>query len=151
MFQRELLGHRGKILGRTYIPSKLRKYGMKIFWITEAKSGYALKGQGQLYTGKIIGEIQRDLGKHVDLNLTKPFYNSGREIVTDNFFTSHSLAVELLKHNLTLLGTIRSHRKEIPEILRKRRDQWSLLSFFLIMKIASLLSLIYRKRITSSY
>ena len=41
--------------------------------------------------------------------------------MTDIFFTSHSLAVELLKHNLTLLGTIRSHRREIPDILREKR------------------------------
>ena len=31
------------------------------------------------------------------------------------------MAVELLKHNLTLLGTIRSHRKEIPPVLREKK------------------------------
>lgn len=45
------------------------------------------------------------MGKHVVLNRTKPFYNSGHEIMTDNFFASHSLAVELQKHNLTLLDS----------------------------------------------
>ena len=39
----QLLGYRGKIPGRTYIPSKPRKYVLKIFWICEADSGYALK------------------------------------------------------------------------------------------------------------
>lgn len=115
----QLLGYRGKIPGRTYIPSKPRKYGLKIFWICEADSGYALKAS--IYTGRINNEIHRDLAKHVVLDLCEPFYGSGRGIVTDNFFTSHSLATALLEKRLTLLGTMRSHRKEIPEILRDRK------------------------------
>ena len=31
----ELVGYRGRISGRTYIPSKPRKYGLKMFWACE--------------------------------------------------------------------------------------------------------------------
>ena len=41
-------------------------------------------------------------------------YGSGCNITTDNFFTSHSLAKFLLGQNLTLLGTVRKTRKELP-------------------------------------
>ena len=91
----QLLGYRGQIPGRTYIPTKPRKYGLKIFWLCEAASGFALNSK--IYSGKEGNTVHRELGKHVVLQLCKPFEKSGRDIVTDNFFTSHSLAVELLQ------------------------------------------------------
>jgi hypothetical protein len=114
----QLLGYRGYIPGRTYIPSKPRKYGLKIFWLCDADSGYALNAQ--MYLGKENNAIHHNLGLDVVLSLSQPYYNTGREIVTDNFFTSYSLAKTLLEKNLTLLGTIRNHRKEIPDRLKNK-------------------------------
>lgn len=115
----QLVGYRGRAPGRTYIPSKPRKYGVKIFWACEAQSGYALNGI--IYTGKQGNEVHRNLGHDVVMELMRPFFGSGREVVTDNFFTSHKLALSLLQENLTLLGTMRSHRKEVPEDLRNKQ------------------------------
>jgi hypothetical protein len=113
----QLVGYRGQIPGRTYMPSKPRKYGIKIFWICESESGFALNGI--IYTGRQPNQpIHQNLGKHIVEQLASPFYYTGRNIVCDNYFTSHELAVELITKNLTLLGTIRSHRKEIPQYLR---------------------------------
>ena len=115
----QLVGYRGKAPGRTYIPSKPRKYGIKIFWACEAQSGYALNAI--IYTGRQGTEVHRNLGHDVVMELMEPYYGSGREVVTDNFFTSHKLALSLLRETLTLLGTIRSHRREIPEDLRNKK------------------------------
>ena len=116
----QLLGYRGRVPGRTYMPSKPKKYGVKIFWSCEAKTGFALNGK--IYTGRQQNrEPERELGKKIVLNLLQPFYKSGRNVVTDNFFTSHSLAVELIKQDLTLLGTLRRHRREIPLYLKNTR------------------------------
>ena len=38
----QLVGYRDRIPGRTYMPSKPRKYGLKIFWACESSTGYAL-------------------------------------------------------------------------------------------------------------
>lgn len=115
----QLVGYRGRIPGRTYIPSKPRKYGIKIFWACEAKTGYALNGC--IYQGKQGNEVHRNLGHDIVMELLRPYFGSGREVVTDNYFTSHGLAVSLLEQNLSLLGTMRSHRREIPEELRGTR------------------------------
>lgn len=116
----QLLGYRGHIPGRTYMPSKPRKYGLKIFWACESSSAYALKGH--LYGGRNPGEPpHRNLAADVVMTLTEPFFGSGRDVCTDNYFTSHSLARQLLEKNLTLLGTIRSNRREIPPLLRERQ------------------------------
>ena len=117
----QLVGYRGSIPGRTYIPSKPRKYGLKIFWICESSTGYVLKGL--IYTGRRPGEpIHRNLAKDVVLELCEPFRHTHRDIVTDNFFTSHSLAVDLLKIGLTLLGTMRSNRRELPAFIKDKND-----------------------------
>ena len=38
----KLVRYRGKIPGRTYIPSKPRKYDLKIFWACESNTGHGL-------------------------------------------------------------------------------------------------------------
>ena len=115
----QLVAYRGRIPGRTYLPSKPGKYGLKIFWLAEAGSGFALNAK--IYTGRNRnGPPERNLGEKVVMSLTEPYHNTGRDIVTDNFFTSHGLATSLLDKRLTLLGTIRAHRKEIPIDLRRK-------------------------------
>ena len=116
----QLVGYRGQIPGRTYIPSKPAKYGLKIFWLAEAGTGFALNAK--IYTGRERdAPVHRQLGKDVVMELAAPYFNTGREIVTDNFFTSHNLATSLLENRLTLLGTIRSHRREIPASLKSKK------------------------------
>jgi len=66
-----------------------------------------------------VGEQQQ--GARVVSGLANPVYGSGRNITTDSFFTSHALAKFLLRQNLTLLGTVRRTRKELPSefVLKK--------------------------------
>ena len=103
------------------MPSKPAKYGVKIFWLCEAQTGYALNAY--IYCGKSGNEVHKNLARDVVIDLCEPVYGFHRDIMTDNFFTSHALALELLKRDLTLLGTMRLNRKEIPDHLKqKRRD-----------------------------
>ena len=84
--------------------SKPRKYRIKIFWACEAQSGFALNAW--IYTGKGREGSHKHLGKDVVLKLVEQFSGSVRKIVTDNFFTSRELEVNILQMDLTLLGTI---------------------------------------------
>ena len=63
------------------------------------------------------------LSHKIVTDLTKPLRNSGRNITTDNWFTSFPLARELLLNNLTLIGTLKKNKKEIPKdlIINKKR------------------------------
>ena len=120
MADEQLVGYRGMIPGCTYIPSKPHKYGVKISWFCKTKSDFPLNAN--IYVVK-VSNVCRNLSKDVVLELCQPYNGSGQDVVTDKFFTSHSLVVALLKVNLTLLGTIHCNRKEIPIELRDKKQQ----------------------------
>ena len=104
------------------MPSKPSKYGAKFWMLADAKSYYV--SYASMCTGKdqTADCGSSSFGEKVVINATR-HVSEGRNITTNNFFTSLSLAGELSKQNLTLLGTVRSHRQEVPfavELLQSR-------------------------------
>jgi len=75
----------------------------------------------QVYLGKKGESLEQQQGARVVSDLATLVYGSGRNITTDNFFTSHSLAKFLLGQNLTLLCTVRKTRPELRDefVLKK--------------------------------
>ena len=70
----ELLGYRDQIPGLTYIPSKPQKYGLKIFGLAEAASGFALNAK--LHIGRENNSVHRNLGCDVVMELRAPYYKT---------------------------------------------------------------------------
>ena len=97
---------------RVYIPSKPGKYGIKIWVLADVVSSYCCAFD--VYTGKIGDLAEVGQGQRVVLQLTENFYNSGRNITADNFFSSYSLVSQLLSKELTYVGTIRKNKKFLP-------------------------------------
>ena len=119
----QLVGYRGRIPGRTYMPSKPRKYELKIFCACESSIGYALNAIA--YGGKEGDQIHRNLGQDIVLRFLEPYYETGRDVCTDNFFTSYDLAKLLPEKCLTIFGTIRNHRREMSHSLNNRMELYS--------------------------
>ena len=72
-------------------------------------------------------------------DLTVGLYGSGRNVTTDDFFTSYNLAQFLLTKQLTLLGTVRKNRKEVPpELMPSKRAEYE--SLFVFTKDTSMVS-----------
>ncbi len=84
----------------------------------------------QVYTGKEQNTApETSQGKRVVLDLTEGL--QGRTMVCDNFFTSLSLAEELRQRKMTLVGTIRKNKPELPPILLQvRRSTYTLILVF---------------------
>lgn len=65
--------------------------------------------------GKINNKPEVNQGKRVVTQLVQPFYNSGRRVTFDNFFTSIPLAEDLRSNGFYSIGTLRSNKRELPK------------------------------------
>ena len=104
-----------------YMANKPDKFGIK-FWIAvDNNTKYFLNGFP--YLGKDDHRPSNvSLSEHVVLKLVEPFTGKGRNITTDNFFTSLNLAKTLLQKKTTLVGTVNRIRKEVPDSLKSTKS-----------------------------
>ncbi|RWS18321.1 piggyBac transposable element-derived protein 4-like protein [Leptotrombidium deliense] len=110
------------------MPKKPDKYGIKI-WTMVDRNQYTYNMQ--IYSGKegIRQEIgverirfrEVDQGYRVVMDMVSVLntHNRQHHITTDRFFTSLKAAEELLSKNITLTGTIRENKLEVPDKLRR--------------------------------
>jgi hypothetical protein len=118
-----LVGFRGRCSFRVYIPSKPDRYGIKIWSLCDNGTHYV--SNLQVYLGKEGPSPEQNQGARVVKQLMSHLYGTGRNVTTDNFFTSHDLGQFLLSQNITLLGTMRKSRTELPpDFLPKTRQQF---------------------------
>ena len=117
----QLVMFRGRCVFHQYMPSKPGKYGIKIWAICDSTLHYVLKMD--VYKGREISEPREiNLGSKLVLKLLEPFKKSGRNITCNNFFTNMQLG-RFLMQNLTIVGTIRKNRIELPAEFVSTKDK----------------------------
>ncbi|XP_046827873.1 piggyBac transposable element-derived protein 4-like [Vespa crabro] len=90
-----------------YMPNKPDKFGIKFWLASDVRSKYIINGFP--YLGKDESrEPSVPLGEFVTMKLAESYVGCGRNITTDNFFTSLPLATKLLGKKTTIVGTIRA-------------------------------------------
>ncbi|KRX38786.1 hypothetical protein T05_15929 [Trichinella murrelli] len=87
------------------------KCGVKINWICDAENGYALKGL--LYADRSGKESQIGLASTNVGQLAQQFVNSNRNVYMDCYFTSYSTVKHLFEQDLTAIGTVFAHRRDV--------------------------------------
>ena len=137
----EQLGFRGNCPFRMYIPNKPAKYGIKLVLICDSETTYML---GAIpYLGK-EGTTPQDgvnLGHYYTKELTKPYHGTNRNVTTDNWFTSVPLITDLLYNcGMTLVGTVRGNKAEIPQEMKAKETRQHGSSAFLFTKEITLVS-----------
>ncbi|XP_058627857.1 uncharacterized protein LOC131538063 [Onychostoma macrolepis] len=80
----------------------------------------------------------------VVLDLTEGL--QGHTITCDNFFRSYALGSEQLKRKLTMVGTVRKSRPELPPALLTTRERELFSSLFVLTETHSLVSSCQKKR-----
>ena len=102
-----------------YIPSKPDRYGLKIISLSDATSSYFYNGYpyvGRENQGNLTIPTQQAL------RVLQPIFNTRRNVTVDNYFCSNQLADALIQNGMTVVGTMRKSRREIPSrMLRARR------------------------------
>ncbi|XP_029600134.1 piggyBac transposable element-derived protein 4-like [Salmo trutta] len=139
----QLVPFRGRCPFRQYIPSKPAKYGIKSWVACDAKSSYAWKMQ--VYTGKAAGGApEKNQGARVVLDLTQGL-PAGHNVTCDNFFTSYELGQRLLERNLTVVGTVRKNKPELPPALLQSKGRQVSSSMFAFTPTATLVSYLAKR------
>jgi hypothetical protein len=126
----QLVEFHGRVRFKQYIASKPGKFGIKVFWVCDAETSYCLNGL--IYIGKNSVdekylEPSQSIPEAIVMQLCTPFLGKGRNVTTDNWFTSGPLIDRLLLQKTTLVGTVRINRRDVPPIAystqgRKRGD-----------------------------
>lgn len=139
----QLVAFRGKCPFKQYMPSKPAVYGIKFFLLVDPNTNYC--HNISVYLVKVGNERAKLLGESVVLDLVEHLKLSGRTIVFDNFFTSISLSEKLLKFGLTMVGTLRANKREIPESIKANKSREVFSSIFLFNGKKMLVSYVPRK------
>ena len=71
--------------------------------------------------------------KYVFCQNCKSYVRQGRSVTNDIFFTSCELANFLVTRNMTLVGTLRKHKPEIPSLFLSGKQREVFSSWFLSM------------------
>jgi Transposase IS4 len=124
------LSFRGRSSFCVYMPSKPAKYGLKVWCLCDVGTSFACNLQ--VYLGKATdGVTEKKQGARVVKDLVTFLFGSGRNVTTENFFTGYELGQFLLNKKMTLLGTIRKNRMELPKGLTptKREPFESIFAF----------------------
>ena len=99
------------------MPSKPDKYGIKIFWACDAKTNYPLRASpylGKDASGARPADRNVGIAAGIVQALTKDFQGTGRNVTCDNYFTNLSLAENLAKQKLTMVGTVKRNKTFLP-------------------------------------
>lgn len=136
---------RGRCKFRQYISNKPSKYGIKIYALVDSTCFYV--SNLEIYPGKQPeGPFSFDnKAESVVKRLADHILNTGRNITTDNYFTSIPLALNLLEKRTTVVGTIRKNKKEIPPIIVQTKDRRPCSSMFAFLRKGVLVSYVPKK------
>jgi hypothetical protein len=97
---------KARVKFRQYMKSKPNKYGLKVFLLAAAKSGYCYKIY--FYTGKSENGLYKT--KDIVWHLIEDFNVIGHCIYADNWFTTLDLVKELTDQQIGYIGTLRKNR-----------------------------------------
>ncbi|KAJ6648949.1 PiggyBac transposable element-derived protein 4 [Pseudolycoriella hygida] len=116
---------RGRLLFRQYNPRKSHRYGVKDYKLCDP-SGYTYTSS--IYCGASAHPQDRGTPKpgsphtsQIVLDLAEPYLDNGRTMITDNFYTSITLAKALQNRKTHLIGTLRKDRTGNPETVTKSK------------------------------
>ncbi|XP_035225524.1 uncharacterized protein LOC118198042, partial [Stegodyphus dumicola] len=101
----------------------------------------------EIYAGKQPdGPFQVENGASKDVKrLIRPLYKSGRNLTVYNWYMGYELSQDLLKKKITIVGTMRKNKREMPpEFLAKKIEVYS--SIFGFQKEATLVSYVPKKK-----
>ncbi|KAF0687698.1 piggyBac transposable element-derived protein 4-like, partial [Aphis craccivora] len=107
----------GRLSFKQYIKNKRDRFGIKEFKLCIPPCyTIALK----VYAGK-EASTEESVGTKIVMELGNPYFDCGRTLFVDNWYSSVELAEKLKTRQTHLVGTIRSNRKSNPKQVVKKK------------------------------
>ena len=104
-----------------YMPDKPDSFGHK-YWVAVDKDSKFI-ANAFLYLGKDHERPnEQRLSEYVVMKLMSPYLKKGRNVTTDNYFTSVLLANQLKAQGTSLVGTLNRIRREVPKEIRNLNE-----------------------------
>ena len=135
---KSLLEFRGRCSFKQHIPNKPSKYGIKVYVLADSKSFYSVGSKIYAVAGT---HIQNVSGTHPSgYGFDSDISGTNRNITTDNYYTSISIAENAQANNLTLVSTIKKNKRCIPRDFLTKADPGTVQNTFDHAKDFTLLS-----------
>lgn len=117
-----LIPFRGRCNFVQYIPSKPAKYGLKVFVLCDAQTFYVTNFE--VYCGQQPEGPYKKSNTPTDIThrLLQPWKGKNRNLTCDNWYTSYPLAIDLLKEKITMVGTLKRNKRELPPEFLPRKN-----------------------------
>ncbi|GBP77285.1 Zinc finger BED domain-containing protein 5 [Eumeta japonica] len=115
-----MVNFKGRSSLKQYMPKKPIKRGFKVWGRCDAVTGYLYAFQ--VYTGKGENCEDEGLGFNVVMTLSSNLPHNTL-LAFDNFFTGCNLMEALYERKIFAVGTVRTNRKDLPDILKKSQPK----------------------------
>ena len=110
-----MVPHKGKLNFKQHIKNKPVKWGIKLWVLCEAKTGYVYRFK--VYLGKEESNTEHILARKVVKHLISPLENKYHHLYINNFYCEPYLFKELETKKVLVCGTIRCNGKGFPKDL----------------------------------
>ena len=113
-----IIKFKGALQFLQYLPDKPTKWGIKLWSLCDARTGYLLKFMVYLGAEPNAPKVPGGLGSRVVLDILHDFKYLGHEVYMDNYYSSIPLYRSLKKLDIGATGTINIRRKYLPTELK---------------------------------
>lgn len=118
---------KGRLAFKQYIPSKRKRFGIKLFVLCDSETGVVL--DFLIYTGKGTNYTpdydSSQISTKVVQTLIQPYLGKNHVLFVDNWYSSTTLFDWLADNDTGACGTIRSNRKGLPCLPNKMQKDES--------------------------
>ena len=115
-----MIRFKGRQHMKVYVKNKPVKWGFKSYTLRDSNT--AFNCNFEMYIGGAMDVSQHGLTYDLVMRLMTPYLKQGYQLLTDNYYTSHSLAQALKANDSELVGTVRSNRRGFPDRLKSTKQ-----------------------------
>ncbi|XP_040072197.1 piggyBac transposable element-derived protein 4-like [Ixodes scapularis] len=129
------VGFKGRVSFKCYNPQKPTKWGLRVYILADCAIGYvsAFEPYYGSTTTESLPRPDLPFTCRIVLHLLDKVQcaspGRGYHLYTDRFYTSPTLADELLSQDIKLTGTVMTNRKNMPQHLKKKMKKGDVVAY----------------------